>query len=157
MPKLHDLVAFQRAVELSVQIYEVTKSFPKQETYGLTSQMRRAAISVVSNIAEGQGRLTFGERRQSLSHAHGSLFEVEAQAVVAERLELLSAADHDMVKLSIQKTGRALIGLIRWVQKREQKTANPRTRVPSHPVNATPQSTPRHPSAMPKKTPPPAT
>ncbi|HJW95680.1 MAG TPA: four helix bundle protein, partial [Thermoanaerobaculia bacterium] len=138
MPKLQDLVAFQRAVELTVTIYESTKTFPKQEMYGLTAQIRRAAIGVVSNIAEGQGRITYGERRQFFSQAHGSLFEVEAQAIVAQRLAYLSASDFSRINEWIQKTGRALIGLIRWVQKLE-KSPRPRTHEPTNPATATPQ------------------
>jgi|ERR1041385_5594751 four helix bundle protein len=154
MPKFHDLVVFQRALDLSVQIYEITSSFPKQELYGLTAQLRRAAYGVVSNIAEGEGRLTFGERRQFLSQARGSLFEVEAQALIAERLKFLSAADHARIDVAIQKTGRALIGYIRWVKKQED-SAKPRHRATSQPITATPRSTQPHPPApAPKKRPP---
>jgi four helix bundle protein len=84
-------------------------------------------VGVVSNIAEGQGRPTNGEWRQFLGYARGSLFEIEAQAIVAERLGFLSQADHERIEVLIQKTGRALIGLIRWVKKAEQDaTAKPR-------------------------------
>ncbi len=81
-----DLVVWQRAMSLSHEAYALTASFPKQETYGLVAQMRRSMVSVASNIAEGEGRLTLGERRQALSTARGSLFEVTTQAEIAARL-----------------------------------------------------------------------
>jgi len=81
-----DLLIWQRAVDLCTAIYELTRSFPSDESYGLTAQLRRSAISVASNIAEGEGRLTSGERRQALSYARGSLFEMATQLVIASRL-----------------------------------------------------------------------
>lgn len=66
------------------EIYRSTRAFPKDEMYGLTNQLRRAAVFIPSNIAEGQGRLTTGEFKQFLGHARGSLFEVESQLVIAE-------------------------------------------------------------------------
>ncbi|HJQ36670.1 MAG TPA: four helix bundle protein [Thermoanaerobaculia bacterium] len=64
MRKFHDLVAFKRALEVVVAVYDATATFPRQEIYGLVSQVRKAAVGVISNIAEGQGRLTYGEWRQ---------------------------------------------------------------------------------------------
>lgn len=156
MSKFHDLVVFQRAVDLSVHIYEVTRTFPKEEMYGLTSQLRRAAYGVVSNIAEGEGRLTYGERRQFLSQARGSLFEVEGQSIIAERLGFLTADAHAAIEASVQKTGRALIGYIRWVKKLEE-SAKPRNRVTAKPATAKHQSTRSYPPAKEPRTPPPAT
>jgi four helix bundle protein len=74
-----DLTVWQRATELTVCIYSLTRSFPKEEQYGLTSQLRRAAVSVASNIAEGRGRGTEGEFRQFLNIAQGSTYEVQTQ------------------------------------------------------------------------------
>jgi four helix bundle protein len=75
MPKsIHDLVAFQRAVELCVQVYEVSAAFPRDERLGLMPQIRRAAVAIPSQIAEGHGRLHYSEWRQFLSQARGSLF-----------------------------------------------------------------------------------
>jgi four helix bundle protein len=82
-----DLIVWQRAIELTVSIYELTRSFPREETYGLTAQMRRASISVASNIAEGRGRLHSSEFRHFLGMAQGSLFELKTQLVVAGRLK----------------------------------------------------------------------
>jgi len=86
-----DLIVWQRAIELTVCIYKLTRSFPKDELYGLTSQMRRASVSVASNIAEGRGRLNTAEFRQFLGIAQGSIFELKTQLTVARKLDL---ADH---------------------------------------------------------------
>ncbi len=85
--KFEDLVVWQRAIELTVCVYKLTRSLPKDEIYGLVSQMRRASISVASNIAEGRGRLNPAEFRQFLGVAQGSIFELKTQLVVAKRLE----------------------------------------------------------------------
>jgi four helix bundle protein len=83
-----DLVVWQRAIELTTCIYKLTRSFSKDELYGLTSQMRRASVSIASNIAEGRGRITPGEFRQFLGLAQGSTFELKTQLLVAKRLEM---------------------------------------------------------------------
>lgn len=93
-----DLLVWQRAIEMTVSIYALTQEFPKAEAYGLTSQLRRAAVSVASNIAEGRGRLTQGEFKQFLGLAQGSNYEVQTQLIVAGRLmmgnsEMLSNAE----------------------------------------------------------------
>jgi four helix bundle protein len=74
-----DLLVWQRAIQLSVSIYRLTQVFPREELYGLTSQIRRSAVSVPSNIAEGHGRLSTGEYRQFLGIARGSNFELQTQ------------------------------------------------------------------------------
>jgi len=81
-----ELVVWQRAVELSVALYELTRSFPRDEIYGLTSQLRRAGVSVASNIAEGWGRGTRADYRNFLCVARGSALEVQTQLVIAGRL-----------------------------------------------------------------------
>ncbi len=89
MPQdFHDLTVWQRAIDLTVCIYKLTQRFPKEEAYGLVSQLRRAAVSVASNIAEGRGRLNPAEFRQFLGIALGSTFEVQTQLVVAKKLEM---------------------------------------------------------------------
>jgi four helix bundle protein len=82
-----DLIVWQRAIELSVAIYKPTASFPREEIYGLSSQLRRASVSIASNIAEGQGRCTPGEFHQILGIARGSNLEVQTQLVIAAKLE----------------------------------------------------------------------
>jgi four helix bundle protein len=89
MPQdFHDLTVWQRAIDLTVCIYKLTQRFPKEEMYGLVSQLRRASVSVASNIAEGRGRLNPAEFRQFLGIALGSTFEVQTQLIVARRLNL---------------------------------------------------------------------
>ena len=82
-----DLVVWQRAMQLTVAIYRLTQKFPREETYGLTSQIRRSAVSVPSNIAEGHGRLNTGEYRQFLGIARGSNFELQTQLEIARALK----------------------------------------------------------------------
>lgn len=88
-----DLVAWQKAMRLVIDVYRCTQSFPKAEIYGLTAQLRRAAVSVPSNIAEGQGRASIGEFKQFLCHARGSLLEIETQLQIAQSLEYLSSEE----------------------------------------------------------------
>jgi four helix bundle protein len=83
-----DLIVWQRWIEMAGAIYRLTRGFPKEEMYGLTSQIRRSAISVPSNIAEGQGRLSTGEFRQSLGIARGSNFELQTQLEIARKLQM---------------------------------------------------------------------
>lgn len=91
MPQdFHDLTVWQKAIDLTACIYSLTRKFPKEETYGLSSQLRRAAVSAASNIAEGRGRLNHGEFRQFLGVALGSTFEIQTQFVVAGRLEMVN-------------------------------------------------------------------
>ena len=80
------LVVWQRAIQLTVQVYNLTSSFPESERFGLTNQMRRAAVSVASNLAEGYGRASKGEYIQFLGHARGSSYEVETQLTIARKL-----------------------------------------------------------------------
>ena len=134
---MHDLVAFKRALEVVVAVYDVSANFPPREMYGLTAQVRKAAIGIISNIAEGHGRLTFGEWRQFLSQARGSLFEVEAQLTAAHALGFLPEPALLHVGKLINGTGRALSGFIKWVHKRELATAKPRNRVTAQPVQRT--------------------
>jgi four helix bundle protein len=105
-----DLIVWQKAIDLVVEIYAVTKAFPKEELYGLTSQLRRCAVSVPSNIAEGQGRLTRGEFRQFLGHAKGSLGEMETQLIIAERLGYLKGSQTYLGRLA--EVARLLNGLL---------------------------------------------
>jgi four helix bundle protein len=81
-----ELLVWQRALQLTISIYRLTQGFPREEIYGLTSQIRRAAVSVPSNIAEGHGRLSTGEYRQFLGVARGSNFELQTQIEIARAL-----------------------------------------------------------------------
>lgn len=85
-----DLIVWQKSMDLVEMIYQVTKAFPKEELYGLTNQLRRAAISIPSNIAEGHARSSTAEFIRFLSIARGSLAEVETRLLIAQRLGYLS-------------------------------------------------------------------
>jgi four helix bundle protein len=82
-----DLAVWQRAIQLTVAVYKLTSSFPTTEQFGLSSQLRRASVSVASNIAEGYGRSTTGEYLQFLGHARGSNCEVQTQLIISKELE----------------------------------------------------------------------
>jgi four helix bundle protein len=108
-----ELVVWQRAIELSVAIYKLTSAFPREEIYGLTSQLRRASVSIASNIAEGQGRCSPGEFRQFLGIARGSNLEVQTQLVIAAKLDYgLPSLIVDCENLSFE-VGRMLNGLMK--------------------------------------------
>jgi len=108
-----DLKAWRKSVELVLEVYRATQRFPKCELYGLTSQMRRAAVSIPSNIAEGKGRSTDREFALFLCHARGSLLELETQWLVAEQLGYLAEKDAKRIEELTVETGRILNGLIK--------------------------------------------
>ncbi len=107
-----DLVAWQKAMDLVTVIYKVTRSFPKEESYGLTSQLRRAAVSVPGNIAEGQGRRGAAEFKHFLRLSLGSLMELETQVMIAERLHHLESESAETILRDSGELGRVLNGLI---------------------------------------------
>jgi four helix bundle protein len=108
-----DLIAWQKAMDLVDEIYSVTKLWPREEMFGLTAQIRRAAISVTSNIAEGQGRSGSREFLHHLSMAHGSLSEVENLLVVAQRQGYLDEPAVNLLFDRVEEARRLLRGLIR--------------------------------------------
>jgi four helix bundle protein len=113
-----DLLVWQKALDLAVLIYHLSEKFPKSEIYGLTSQLRRAAVSVPSNIAEGYGRGSRKEYLQFLSIAQGSLKELETQVILAQRLDYVKEEDGEAV-LSVSETvGKMLGGLMRSLRTR---------------------------------------
>jgi four helix bundle protein len=108
----HDLIVWQKAIELTVCVYKLTQSFPRNELYGLTSQMRRASVSIASNIAEGRGRLNPAEFRQFLGLAQGSLFELRTQLLVATKLGFASgnsSKEADLLSEEVSKMLRTFI------------------------------------------------
>lgn len=106
-----DLIVWRKAKILATEVYQVSGQFPKQETHGLTSQIRRAAVSVASNIAEGQGRMTAGEFLQFLGHARGSLYEVETQLEIAHELGYVNDGQFHGAVNHIAEVRRMLHGL----------------------------------------------
>jgi four helix bundle protein len=111
-----ELIAWQKAMDFASEVYRATKRFPDDERYGITSQLRRAAVSIASNIAEGQGRQSTGEFRQFLGHARGSLLETETQILLAQRLEYLSVPDPEHLLACSAEVGKILNGLIASLQ-----------------------------------------
>jgi four helix bundle protein len=107
-----DLVVWKKSMSLVLDIYRDTNAFPKVETYGLVSQLRRAAVSVPSNIAEGQARLSTAEFKQSLGHARGSLMEVETHILLARELGYLEPDQSENLLSSSAEVGKILNGLL---------------------------------------------
>jgi four helix bundle protein len=107
-----DLRVWQQAMELALVVYRSSGTFPKHEVYGLAQQMRRAAVSIASNIAEGKGRQHDKEFRQFLFHARGSLLELETQLAIAAKLEYLTAKQSSEVQVLATQVGRSLAGLV---------------------------------------------
>jgi len=107
-----DLRVWQQAIELALSVYRGSEMFPKHEVYGLSQQMRRAAVSVASNIAEGKGHRSDKEFRHFLFHARGSLMELETQVLVAGKLQYLSAEQSARLQGTATQVGRSLSGLI---------------------------------------------
>jgi four helix bundle protein len=108
-----DLEVWQAAMDLVMGIYEITQSFPREEIYGLTSQLRRAAVSVPSNIAEGKGKSSDKELVQFLNHSRGSLFEIETQVAIARSIGYLNAETSEAIFRQTSRVGQLLNGLIR--------------------------------------------
>ncbi len=107
-----ELIAWQKSIDLVAEIYRITQEFPREEIYGLTSQLRRSAVSIPSNIAEGQGRATKGEFIQFLCHARGSLFELETQVVIGGRLGYITKETETELQQKMTEVGRILNGLL---------------------------------------------
>jgi four helix bundle protein len=110
------LSPFQKAMQLSVKIYELTRGFPREELYGMTSQLRRASISIVSNIAEGHGRGTQAQLLQFLSMARGSVFEVEAQLLLSREVGLGDEAQLQVCQALCDEVSRMLLSSIRTLR-----------------------------------------
>lgn len=108
-----DLIVWQKAVDLAVSVYKITRYFPKEELFGLVSQMRRCAVSVPSNIAEGQARNTTGEFKQFLGIAKGSLAELDTQLKIARRLTYLEEDVHKTHVDDCNEIGKMLNGLLK--------------------------------------------
>lgn len=110
-----DLIVWQKAMDLVVTVYRATNVFPKTETYGLTSQIRRAVTSIPANIAEGQGRRLPKEFIYFLANARGSLLELDTHLEAATRLDYLDAANHANLQAQLDEVGRLLNGLMRSI------------------------------------------
>jgi four helix bundle protein len=107
------LTVWQKATELAPAVYDVTKTFPETEQYGLTSQLRRAAVSVASNIAEGHSRTSTGAYVQHLGFARGSIAEIETQMLIARRVGLCDERSYATIQALCGEVGRMLTALIK--------------------------------------------
>lgn len=116
------LIAWQKSMDLVTAIYQATRTFPREELYGLTSQLRRAAVSIPSNIAEGQARYSHAEFHHFLRNARGSLAEVETQIQIARNLEYIEAKQTEALLRSTAEIGRILNALLDSVKKRAAGT-----------------------------------
>ena len=107
-----DLIVWQKAMDLVAEVYRVTDAFPKREVYSITDQIRRAAVSVPSNIAEGQAHFSKAEFVHFLRHSSGSLAELETQILIAERLQYTDHTQSEALLKQVIEVGKLLNGLI---------------------------------------------
>lgn len=112
------LDAWKEAVELATAIYEITATFPKEELFCIVSQLRRGAISISSNIAEGYGRKSLKERKQFLGISLGSLNEVESLLIISNRLKFINDKQFELIKAKVELEGRLLGGLLNHISKK---------------------------------------
>lgn len=120
MAKMYEnLEAWKEATNLAVQTYQVTKGFPKQEIFGITSQLRRASISISSNIAEGAGRRSKKDFKQFVHMASGSLNEVESLLHICSRLNLIIGDPYKGLKESAERVGRLIGGLLKYLDSKK--------------------------------------
>ncbi len=106
------LIVWERAIELCAAIYVLTRRFPREEIYGLTSQIRRASVSIASNIAEGYGRGSRGEYKQFVAIALGSYMELQTQQVISRKLGLLDSSEFEKAESLASEVGRMLSALL---------------------------------------------
>jgi four helix bundle protein len=109
--KYSDLVVWQKAMSLVTEIYKISATFPSEERFGLSSQARRAAVSIPSNIAEGHGRKATGAYLNHLSIAYGSLMELETQIQIAARLDFITTDSSSRLLTQMDEIGKMLTGL----------------------------------------------
>ena len=114
-----DLVVWQRSIELTTDVYELTSKFPESERFGLTNQMRRASVSIASNVSEGYGRSTKGEHVQFLGHARGSCSELETQIVIAKNLGFGATQNLQSTETLCNDVGRLLGALIKSIRAKQ--------------------------------------
>lgn len=126
---LEALQVWQRSLDMVDQVYAVTRNWPKEEVFGLTNQVRRAAVSVASNIAEGQGRRNSGDFVRFLAIAAGSLMEVKTQLIIGQRQKFLQPAHATPILDAIEEIARMLAGL----RKSIEQTKPPRKSPPKSP------------------------
>ena len=120
-----DLITWQKALDLAVRVHDETSRFPRFELFGLAAQMRRAAVSVVSNVAEGTARRTTREFVAFLHFSRGSLAELETQMLLAARIGYLSAQQAESLQSTIDEVGRLINGVLRGLRARVARQRAP--------------------------------
>ncbi len=119
----HERLEVWRMVDFTVSVYKATDSFPRDERFGLTSQLRRAAVSVAANIAEGAGRNSSREFAYFLSNAQGSASELATELLIAHRLLYLKRAHYEQLMRTLDSIGRMIVGLSRNVRAKAAESA----------------------------------
>jgi four helix bundle protein len=114
-----DLTVWQKSIQMAVAVYRLTQDFPREELYGLTSQMRRAAVSIPSNIAEGHGRLGTNEYRQFLGVARGSNFELQTQLEIARALGRGNSRLLDEAEGLSHEVGKMIFGVLEAIKDKD--------------------------------------
>ena len=115
MSNFKELMVWQKAIDLVTEIYKITRAFPKEEVFGLVSQMQRAAVSIPSNIAEGHERNSDKEFAQFLCIARGSLAELETQIIIAEKLSYITKEQRISILNNYYEIGRMINGLLKKI------------------------------------------
>ena len=126
-----DLQVWQKSIQLSVSVYRLTKDFPREEIYGMTNQMRRASVSVASNIAEGHGRMSTGEYRQFLGMARGSNSELQTQLEIARALGFGNSKVIKEVEGLSFEVGKMISGVLNAI-KDGTRVSRPQSLTPTH-------------------------
>jgi four helix bundle protein len=108
-----DLLVWQRSMELCVEVYRMTSTFPDSEKFGLTNQLRRATVSVASNIAEGYGRASTGEYIQFLGHSRGSIYEVNTQLLISQKLNFGATNIRENAIKTADEVGKMLVAMMK--------------------------------------------
>jgi four helix bundle protein len=116
--QFRELRAWQLGMDLTERVYLLTKSFPQSEIYGLTSQIRRSAVSIPSNLAEGHGRTSTKEFLQFIAISCGSICELETQILLSHRLKYLETEDFDKISLLLIETSKTIRGLQKAIRQR---------------------------------------
>jgi four helix bundle protein len=120
-----DLIVWQRAIQLTIDVYKLTARFPDAEKFGLTSQMRRASVSIASNISEGFGRASRGEYVQFVGHARRSGSELETQIVIAKALGFGTTANLESAQTLCSDVGRLLGALMESLRPKSPQSLSP--------------------------------